>query len=105
MSIMPAYSLTQSAPIYTVRFNACEANRESPWAGASLDGYGDLSESVVTRARRTRRSAGQTELRWQRLSAERTSAQPTFGQSPYDRDRQVAALLADHQATIARQPI
>jgi transcriptional regulator len=82
-----------------------ESVMESPWTFTWSERHSNLTRAIVAFTLEIRRMEGKAKLSQNRPLADQQGAIAALRQSQHDLDRQVAALMADHQATIARQPI
>jgi transcriptional regulator len=82
-----------------------EAPMESPWTFAWTEKHIHLTKAIVAFELEIRRVEGKAKLSQNRPLADQQGATAALSQSQYDLDRQVAALMAENQTTIARQPI
>jgi transcriptional regulator len=84
--------------------NLHEATMERPWIFTWSERHVNLTKAIVAFEIPIRRIEGKAKLSQNRPLADQRGAAQTLGQSQYDLDRQVAALMAEQQATIVRQP-
>lgn len=81
-----------------------ESNRERPWTFQWSEKHRNLAKGIVAFTVRITRLEGKAKLSQNRPTADQEGVIDALGQSPYDMDRQVAALMTDNVSTVARQP-
>jgi transcriptional regulator len=81
-----------------------EAPMQRPWTFQWSEKHVNLAKGIVAFTVKITRLEGKAKLSQNRPMADQEGVIHALGQSPYDMDRQVAALMADNVSTVARQP-